>query len=104
MQLRELGRSGLHTAPLAFGGNVFGWTADEAASFALLDFLARLLAGKPVSALAMFPQYRGVQEAAGAERIHPADLWSTDWRWREIASDTSVPPPGVRVVALPLKP
>ncbi len=64
----------------------------EHASFALLDFLARLLAGKPVSALAMFPQYRAVQEAAGAERIHPADLWSTDWRWREIASDTSVPP------------
>jgi len=24
-------------APLAFGGNVFGWTADEATSFALLD-------------------------------------------------------------------
>ena len=29
--------SGLSTAPLAFGGNVFGWTADEATSFALLD-------------------------------------------------------------------
>jgi aryl-alcohol dehydrogenase-like predicted oxidoreductase len=37
MQLRPLGRSGLATAPLAFGGNVFGWTADEAASFRLLD-------------------------------------------------------------------
>jgi len=37
MQLRELGRSGLHIAPLAFGGNVFGWTADKATSFALLD-------------------------------------------------------------------
>ena len=37
MQLRELGRSGLMVAPLAFGGNVFGWTADEAASFSLLD-------------------------------------------------------------------
>jgi aryl-alcohol dehydrogenase-like predicted oxidoreductase len=34
---RELGRSGLKVAPLAFGGNVFGWTADEATSFALLD-------------------------------------------------------------------
>lgn len=66
--------------------------AVEHASFALLDYLARRLAGKPVAALAMFPQYRGVQEAAGAERIHPADLWSVDWRWREIASDTSVPP------------
>jgi aryl-alcohol dehydrogenase-like predicted oxidoreductase len=37
MQLRPLGRSGLHIAPLAFGGNVFGWTADESTSFALLD-------------------------------------------------------------------
>jgi aryl-alcohol dehydrogenase-like predicted oxidoreductase len=34
---RPLGRSGLHVAPLAFGGNVFGWTTDEATSFALLD-------------------------------------------------------------------
>ena len=37
MQKRKLGRSGLTTLPLAFGGNVFGWTADEAASFAVLD-------------------------------------------------------------------
>ncbi len=37
MQYRALGRSGLATAPLALGGNVFGWTADEAASFAVLD-------------------------------------------------------------------
>jgi aryl-alcohol dehydrogenase-like predicted oxidoreductase len=37
MQFRALGRSGLASAPLAFGGNVFGWTADEAASFSLLD-------------------------------------------------------------------
>jgi aryl-alcohol dehydrogenase-like predicted oxidoreductase len=37
MNLRPLGRSGLATAPLAFGGNVFGWTADEATSFRLLD-------------------------------------------------------------------
>lgn len=37
MKLRELGRSGLHVSPLCLGGNVFGWTADEATSFALLD-------------------------------------------------------------------
>jgi aryl-alcohol dehydrogenase-like predicted oxidoreductase len=34
---RPLGRSGLSTAPLIFGGNVFGWTADEAMSHRLLD-------------------------------------------------------------------
>ena len=37
MQMRSLGRSGLKTAPIVFGGNVFGWTADEATSFAILD-------------------------------------------------------------------
>lgn len=34
---RSLGRSGLTVSPLCFGGNVFGWTADEATSFRLLD-------------------------------------------------------------------
>ena len=37
MQTRELGRSGLATAPLMLGGNVFGWTVDETTSFAVLD-------------------------------------------------------------------
>jgi len=37
MQKRRLGRSGLEIAPLMFGGNVLGWTADEATSFKLLD-------------------------------------------------------------------
>ncbi|MET3653621.1 aldo/keto reductase [Dyella japonica] len=37
MQWRPLGRSSLSVAPLAFGGNVFGWSADEQRSFELLD-------------------------------------------------------------------
>jgi aryl-alcohol dehydrogenase-like predicted oxidoreductase len=37
MQLRTIGRSGLQVPPLCLGGNVFGWTADEAASFRILD-------------------------------------------------------------------
>jgi aryl-alcohol dehydrogenase-like predicted oxidoreductase len=37
MQRRMLGNSGFEVAPLAFGGNVFGWTVDEATSFRLLD-------------------------------------------------------------------
>ena len=37
MKKRKLGNSGLEVAPLAFGGNVFGWTADASTSFALLD-------------------------------------------------------------------
>jgi aryl-alcohol dehydrogenase-like predicted oxidoreductase len=40
MQPRPLGRSGLQTLPLALGGNVFGWTADEQTSFAVLDRFA----------------------------------------------------------------
>jgi aryl-alcohol dehydrogenase-like predicted oxidoreductase len=37
MEKRKLGRSGLEFAPIAFGGNVFGWTADEATSHKILD-------------------------------------------------------------------
>jgi len=37
MQLRPLGNSPLSIAPLVFGGNVFGWSADEKRSFELLD-------------------------------------------------------------------
>ena len=37
MDMRQLGRSNLSVAPLALGGNVFGWSADEKQSFAVLD-------------------------------------------------------------------
>jgi len=37
MNKRPLGRSGFEVAPLAFGGNVFGWTVDEPTAFRLLD-------------------------------------------------------------------
>jgi aryl-alcohol dehydrogenase-like predicted oxidoreductase len=37
MEKRRLGQSSLYIAPVAFGGNVFGWTADEKTSFELLD-------------------------------------------------------------------
>lgn len=40
MNLRELGTSGIETPPLILGGNVFGWTADKATSFAVLDRFA----------------------------------------------------------------
>ena len=55
MQRRRLGRSELQVSPICFGGNVFGWTADEATSFRLLDgFLA-----------------------AGANFVDTADMYST---------------------------
>ena len=37
METRKLGNSGLEVGPLAFGGNVFGWTVDEPTAFQLLD-------------------------------------------------------------------
>ncbi|MEI4471152.1 aldo/keto reductase [Frigidibacter sp. MR17.24] len=37
MQMRPLGPSGLSTAPVVFGGNVLGWTIDEAQGFRVLD-------------------------------------------------------------------
>ncbi|MEP7298014.1 MAG: Hpt domain-containing protein [Burkholderiales bacterium] len=64
----------------------------ERASFALLDYLTRLLANKPVSTLSLFPQYRAVQEDVGADRVHPADLWASDWQWRELPADAGAAP------------
>ncbi|WP_019887589.1 aldo/keto reductase [Streptomyces purpureus] len=52
--LRQLGTSDLHVFPLALGGNVFGWTADAAQSFAVLDAYA----------------------AAGGNFVDTADLYS----------------------------
>lgn len=37
VEKRAIGTSGIEVAPLALGGNVFDWTADEATSFAILD-------------------------------------------------------------------
>ncbi len=37
IERRKLGKSSLETAPIVLGGNVFGWTADELASFEILD-------------------------------------------------------------------
>jgi len=64
----------------------------EQTSFALLDYLQRLLAGKPLSPLALFPRYRDVQAVAGADRVHPADLWVFDWQWREVPAEPGVAP------------
>jgi aryl-alcohol dehydrogenase-like predicted oxidoreductase len=56
LQKRRLGRTDLEIAPLVFGGNVFGWTADEKTSFDLLDRFA----------------------AAGLNAVDTADVYS---RW-----------------------
>jgi chemosensory pili system protein ChpA (sensor histidine kinase/response regulator) len=48
----------------------------DRASFALTEYLEGSLKGRLVSCVALFVPYRDVGELAGAERIHPADLWS----------------------------
>ncbi|MES2512007.1 MAG: Hpt domain-containing protein [Pseudomonadota bacterium] len=62
----------------------------ERASFALTEYLEGVLADKPISSVSLFPQYREVQELIKADRIHPADLWTFEWRWLE--PDTGVAP------------
>ena len=63
----------------------------ERASFALIEYLESVLAGKPVSPVALFPQYRDAQALAGAERVHPADLWPAERRLREPEFAVNVP-------------
>ena len=55
----------------------------EKASFGLIEYLESVLSGKSVSPVALFPQYREAQALAGAERVHPADLWPVERRFRE---------------------
>ncbi|MDO8774356.1 MAG: Hpt domain-containing protein [Burkholderiaceae bacterium] len=50
----------------------------ERTSFAVMEYLECLLSGKAVSSVALFVQYRDVRILAGAERVHPADLWSRE--------------------------
>ena len=63
----------------------------ERASFALIDYISRLLSDKPISPVALFPQYRAVKELSGADRVHPADLWTREWRWHELAVPEAEP-------------
>jgi chemosensory pili system protein ChpA (sensor histidine kinase/response regulator) len=56
----------------------------ERASFALTEYLEGVLKGKTASAVALFPQYKAVLELADADRIHPADLWQSEWRWKDV--------------------
>ena len=64
MKKRRLGLSALEVAPLCFGGNVFGWTADEERSFALLDAFLD----------------------AGFNFVDTADVYSAWWRATMVAS------------------
>ncbi|MDO9237938.1 MAG: Hpt domain-containing protein [Aquabacterium sp.] len=51
----------------------------EKASFALLDYISRRLSGRPVSAMALFPQYEALIARVGSVLPRPTDLWGQDW-------------------------
>ncbi|MBV8249405.1 MAG: Hpt domain-containing protein, partial [Comamonas sp.] len=65
----------------------------ERTHFALMEYLEAVLAGKQVSAVALFPQYRDTQALAGSDKVHPADLWPAERRAREPRWVGSVPEP-----------
>lgn len=61
----------------------------ERLNFAVLDYVQRLLAGKTLSPLALYPQYAAAQALAGADRVHPADLWTQEIQWHALPADAS---------------
>ena len=75
----------------------------ERANFALLAFVARLLAGNKPSTLTLYPSYRDLQQLNGAARVHPADLWQYDWAWRAIPLQEGVPPRSPDTVRAPFE-
>jgi chemosensory pili system protein ChpA (sensor histidine kinase/response regulator) len=74
----------------------------ERAGFALVEYLQAVLNNKLVQPLALFPQYRDVQALAGAERVHPADLWSFESHRQDMAAPevpkSMQPEPGLRAL------
>ena len=64
----------------------------ERASFALVEYLEAVLNNKPVQPVALFSQYREVQELAAAERVHPADLWPFDHHGLNVAAPSDRAP------------
>jgi len=63
----------------------------ERASFALLDYMARRVAGKQVSAVALFPQYEALVARVGGTLPRPSDLWSQDWPALSLESALAAP-------------
>jgi chemosensory pili system protein ChpA (sensor histidine kinase/response regulator) len=75
----------------------------ERADFALLAYVARLLAGNKTSSLSLYPSYRSLQQLNGVERIHPADLWQYDWSWRSLPVEEGVAPRSAEAVRAPFE-
>lgn len=75
-----------------------GQDALEAIERALVAVLQRAEHPLPDAvslAVELFPLHRAVQHLAGADRVHPADLWPGCPEWRELAADPFTSPRGV---------
>jgi len=64
----------------------------ERAGFALIEYLEAVLNNKPMPPVALFAQYREVQELAAAERVHPADLWPVEHHGVDMPAADGVTP------------
>ncbi|MEY2843651.1 MAG: hypothetical protein RI920_1688, partial [Pseudomonadota bacterium] len=62
------------------------------ASFALLDYIARKLAGKAIAATELFPQYEALMARAGQGLPRPTDLWAQDWPSLSLEAPLAAPP------------
>jgi aryl-alcohol dehydrogenase-like predicted oxidoreductase len=68
MNLRKLGNSGLEIAPLVLGGNVFGWTIDEAESYPILDAFAESGSGM-IDTADMYSRWKPGNQGGESETI-----------------------------------
>ena len=66
--MNRIGQTDLEVFPLCLGGNVFGWTADEAASFAVLDAYAGA-GGNFIDTADSYPQWADGCEGSESEAI-----------------------------------
>jgi aryl-alcohol dehydrogenase-like predicted oxidoreductase len=68
MQRRALGRSDISITPLMLGGNVFGWTADEATSFAIMDAFVEQ-GGNAIDTADVYSAWAPGHEGGESERV-----------------------------------
>jgi aryl-alcohol dehydrogenase-like predicted oxidoreductase len=67
-QQREIGQSGIKVTPLMLGGNVFGWTANEAASHSVLDAFVEL-GGNAIDTADVYSSWVPGHEGGESERV-----------------------------------
>lgn len=72
--------------------NVEAASTLEKAGYSLTFYLESYLAGRKVSAIALFPQYADVSALADDKTVHPSQLWEQDWKWFDVKAAASVEP------------